>query len=144
MATIKDNTIFDKTSFLEGSNSTFIKELYSKYVNNPNQVPESWKVFFDGLNEDHKIIQSEIQGPSWAPKKKNISKAVDEIKSLKIENIEKKTFTNGIPLTEAANEKNKEFSFKAIPCSLKIPPLASKRSLRSIPGPLGFAPTSNA
>ena len=43
MTTIKDNTIFDKTSFLEGSNSAFIKELYLKYVDNPSAVPESWK-----------------------------------------------------------------------------------------------------
>ena len=68
MTTIKDNTIFDKTSFLEGSNSAFIKELYLKYVDNPSAVPESWKEFFDGLNEDHKIVQTEIKGPSWAPK----------------------------------------------------------------------------
>ena len=73
MTTIKDNTIFDKTSFLEGSNSAFIKELYLKYVDNPNSIPKSWKEFFDGLNEDQDVIQTEIRGTSWAPKK-NISK----------------------------------------------------------------------
>jgi len=109
MGTIKDNTIFDKTSFLEGSNSTFIKELYSKYVNNPNQVPESWKIFFDGLNEDHEIVQNEIQGPSWAPKKKDIPKKIDELKSLEIENIEENSFSS-----EINYEKEREFSIKAI------------------------------
>ena len=38
MALIKDNKIFDKTSFLEGSNSDFIEELYLKYINNPEQL----------------------------------------------------------------------------------------------------------
>tara|TARA_Y100000294_G_scaffold46062_1_gene42715 strand:- start:327 stop:605 length:279 start_codon:yes stop_codon:yes gene_type:complete len=69
MTSIKDNAIFDKTSFLEGSNSSFIEELYLKYIKNPEDIPQSWRKFFDGLNEDQKIIQTEIQGPSWAPKK---------------------------------------------------------------------------
>ena len=73
MTVIKDNTIFDKTSFLEGSNSAFNKELYLKYVDNPNSIPQSWKEFFDGLDEDQDVVQTEIRGPSWAPKK-NISK----------------------------------------------------------------------
>ena len=54
MTSIKDNTIFDKTSFLEGSNSSFIEELYLKYINNPENVPQSWREFFDGLDEDQK------------------------------------------------------------------------------------------
>ena len=58
MTSIKDNTIFDKTSFLEGSNSPFIEDLYLKYINNPKDVPQSWRNFFDGLNEDAKIIQT--------------------------------------------------------------------------------------
>ena len=70
MASIKDNTLFDKTSFLEGSNSTFIEETYSKYLKDPKDVPQSWKEFFDGLNDDRKIIQTEIDAPSWAPRKK--------------------------------------------------------------------------
>ena len=54
MASIKDNTIFDKTSFLEGSNSTFIEELYLKYITNPEDVPQSWREFFNGLGEEQK------------------------------------------------------------------------------------------
>ncbi len=70
MTSIKDNTIFDKTSFLEGSNSPFIEEMYLKYLKNPQNLPLGWKEFFDGLDDDHKVVESEIQGPSWAPKKK--------------------------------------------------------------------------
>ena len=80
MTSIKDNTIFNRTSFLEGSNSDFIEGLYLKYVNDPETIPQSWREFFDGLNEDHKIIQTVIQGPSWSPKKNNISKIIDKVK----------------------------------------------------------------
>ena len=46
MASNKDNTIFEQTSFLQGGNSPFIKELYLKYLENPNLIPESWKDFY--------------------------------------------------------------------------------------------------
>ena len=35
-------------------------------------------------------------------------------------------------------------SFSALPCAVKMAPLASSRSLRSMPGPRGLAPTSRA
>ena len=69
MASNRDNTIFEKTSFLQGGNSIFIKELYLKYLENPNTIPESWKSFFDGLDEDQEVIKKEILGPSWTPRK---------------------------------------------------------------------------
>ena len=75
MASIKDNTIFDKTSFLEGSNSIFIEELYLNYLNDPKTVPESWAKFFNGLNDDKKIVRDEILGPTWSPRKSNIFKS---------------------------------------------------------------------
>ena len=71
MASNKNNIIFQKTSFLQGGNSPFIKELYLKYLNDPKSVPESWIEFFDGLNEDQEIIKKEILGPSWSPRKNN-------------------------------------------------------------------------
>ena len=96
MTSIKDNTIFDKTSFLESSNSSFIEELYLKYINNPENVPQSWREFFDGLNEDQKTIQTEIQGPSWSPKKNNISKIINKDKISPEGNfIQKGLLTNG-------------------------------------------------
>ena len=69
MTTNKDNIIFEQTSFLQGGNSAFIKELYLKYLDNPESIPESWATFFNGLNEDQEIIKKEVLGPSWAPKK---------------------------------------------------------------------------
>ena len=74
MASNRDNIIFEKTSFLQGSNSPFIKELYLQYLNDPTTVPQSWREFFDGLGEDQEVIQKEMLGPSWAPKKNNTLK----------------------------------------------------------------------
>ncbi len=111
MASIKDNTIFDKTSFLQGSNSPFIEELYLEYLKNPKSVPESWQKFFDGLDDDHKIVQTEIQGPSWSPKKDYLSRKNKEIKDLKKDvQISK----NGDLVSQEISEKEKEQSVKAI------------------------------
>jgi len=115
MTSIKDNTIFDKTSFLEGSNSSFIEELYLKYINSPENVPQSWREFFDGLDEDQKIIQTEIQGPSWSPKKNNISQIIDKVKISAEDNFTKKELSsNGDLTTRDGYEKEKEQSVKAI------------------------------
>ena len=71
MASNRDNTLFEKTSFLQGINSPFIEELYLKYLNDPKNIPQSWKEFFDGLDEDQTVIKKEILGPSWGRKKNN-------------------------------------------------------------------------
>jgi len=114
MSSIKDNTIFDKTSFLEGSNSSFIEELYLKYINNPENVPQSWREFFDGLDEDQQIIQTEIQGPSWSPKKNNISKIINKAKiSAEDDFTKKKLLSNGDLATKDGYEKEKGQSIKA-------------------------------
>ena len=74
MSSIKDKSIFEKTSFLSGANSAFVKELYAKYIYDPSTISSDWRNFFDGLGDEKKVIETEIKGPSWAPKKNNISK----------------------------------------------------------------------
>ena len=54
------NITFEQTSFLQGSNSPFIEELYLKFLNDPNSIPESWAEFFKGLNEDKDLISVDI------------------------------------------------------------------------------------
>ncbi len=69
MSSSKDNKIFNKTSFLAGNNSEFIEEFYNDYLNNPNLISDDWKSFFQGLNDDRSIINKNLKGPSWSPKK---------------------------------------------------------------------------
>ena len=45
MSNIKQNNIFEKTSFLGGNSSEFIEELYADYLKNPQNIPEEWKDF---------------------------------------------------------------------------------------------------
>ena len=80
MPVTKDNSIYEKTSFLSKSNSAFIESMYLKYISNNPQLPQGWKEFFDGLGEEKKYILNEIQGPSWAPNKINIKKIIDQEK----------------------------------------------------------------
>ena len=82
MSSSKNNTTFQKTSFLVGSNSEFINEFYADYLSDPQSIPTSWKQFFDGLSDEQKLIYNDLQGPSWAPerKKKKIFLKDQEIK----------------------------------------------------------------
>ncbi len=109
MASNKDNLIFEKTSFLHGVNSPFIKELYLKYLSNPKSVPQSWFEFFDGLNEDQEIIKKEILGPSWAPRKKSNLENNHQQKYI----TEDKKFHDNEVIDSKKNKEKKE-SVKAI------------------------------
>ena len=111
MASDRDNIIFERTSFLQGSNSPFIKELYLKYLEDPKSVPQSWIDFFDGLGEDQNIIKKEILGPSWARKQNNNLKK-DTVSKDIIENI--KQPINDTSSIQENYEKEKEQSVKAI------------------------------
>ena len=111
MASNRDNKIFEKTSFLQGGNSPFIKELYSKYLNNPKSIPQSWIEFFDGLNEDQEIIKKEILGPSWSPEKNNNLKT-NLLEEDLVEDVQSPI--NGTSISEKNYEKEKEQSVKAI------------------------------
>ena len=70
----KSNFTYDKTSFLSKSNSTFIENMYIKYVEGDPNLPKSWKEFFDDLGEEKKDILKEVHGPSWSPQIRKIKK----------------------------------------------------------------------
>ncbi len=58
-----------QNSFLYSANADFIAELFQRYATDPGSVDNSWRSFFDGLNEDARAALSEIKGASWAPSK---------------------------------------------------------------------------
>ena len=76
MSSLKDNNIYKKTSFLAGNNSSFIEEFYLDYLSNPKSLPDGWKSFFDGLQDEQDLISKNLKGPSWSPKK--IRKIIEE------------------------------------------------------------------
>ena len=88
------NQQLKKTSFLNKSNSAFIEEMYLKYINKDENLPESWKTYFNNIQDDLELIEKEIKGPSWKPESKYPS--IDEIeKKLEINGSTKSNGTNG-------------------------------------------------
>ena len=115
MSVTKDNSIYEKTSFLSKSNNAFIESLYLKYINSDSELPQGWKEFFDGLGDEKKNILNEIQGPSWAPEKINISKIIDQVKiSIKEDQFDKKDSSNKFLSSHKDYKKEQEQSVKAI------------------------------
>ena len=101
MSSSQDNNIFKKTSFLAGSNLTFIEKFYSEYLRDPEKLPEGWKEFFDGLKENEETISKTLDGPSWAPQNKNKKNNLDLESLLEKEHSEENNITD-LPLTEEA------------------------------------------
>ncbi|HEY1430727.1 MAG TPA: 2-oxoglutarate dehydrogenase E1 component [Stellaceae bacterium] len=55
----------DGTTFLTGANAGFIAELYTRFLENPDSVDESWRRFFSELDDDGSTVLAELSGPSW-------------------------------------------------------------------------------
>ena len=74
------NLEFEKTGFLNKSNSAFIEQMYLQYINQDPNLPSSWRNYFEEIGEEIDTIVNEINGPSWSPKKNKISiKNVQEL-----------------------------------------------------------------
>ena len=54
-------------SILNGTNATYIAEVYSCYLENSNSVDPSWAGVFAGLDDENRAVLDELQGASWAP-----------------------------------------------------------------------------
>tara|TARA_Y100000817_G_scaffold310665_1_gene301657 strand:- start:524 stop:3412 length:2889 start_codon:yes stop_codon:yes gene_type:complete len=103
MSSSKDNSTYKKTSFLAGNNSSFIEEFYLDYLENPARLPEDWRLFFEGLNDNEELISKNLKGPSWSPVKKRNIKIEKHSKNIK-ENLN----------FDQSTEQEKEQSVKAI------------------------------
>ena len=110
------NLEYKKTSFLSKSNSSFIEEMYIKYIEKDPSLQARWENYFNTLNEDLNLITKENEGPNWKKNKKKITFDKKKITSKKnienTENIEKykekwldavkKYYTEILPAQEAA------------------------------------------
>ena len=111
------NLDFEKTSFLNKSNSAFIERMYLKFVNKEADLPDSWKDYFEDIGDELNIIAKEINGPSWGPKKDKID--IDELQN-KIDQKEinfNKVNVNTDSIS-ASSSKSNEDSIKAVSPSL--------------------------
>ena len=77
------NLEYEKTSFLNKSNSAFIEEMYIRFIEKDPNLPESWKKYFETLDDDIQSVIKEIEGPTWQPNKKRINIKTSSKKMLK-------------------------------------------------------------
>jgi 2-oxoglutarate dehydrogenase E1 component len=56
------------SSFLTGTNSAFIAELYAQYLEDAASVDPGWRRFFADMADDSAGILTELKGPSWSRK----------------------------------------------------------------------------
>ena len=62
------NQSLKNTSFLSKNNSSFIYQMYMRFIDKDPSLPDSWRKYFFDQNEDLQSIIKEIEGPSWGKK----------------------------------------------------------------------------
>ena len=59
------NAAFALSSFLQGTNATYIDELYARYEQDPASVDAEWQEFFKSLKDAPADVRKNAEGPSW-------------------------------------------------------------------------------
>ena len=59
------NAAFALSSFLQGTNATYIDDLYARYEQDPASVDADWQEFFKSLKDTPADVQKNAEGPSW-------------------------------------------------------------------------------
>ena len=107
------NLEYEKTSFLNKSNSAFIEQMYLKFINKDTDLPDSWKDYFEGIGDELNIIVEEINGPSWGPKKNKLN--IDELqKKIDQDDQSLNTVSSNINGADTNSSKSNENSIKAV------------------------------
>ena len=60
------NAAFALSSFLQGTNATYIDEIYARFENDPSSVDSEWQEFFKSLKDTPSDVRKNAEGPSWA------------------------------------------------------------------------------
>ena len=74
----------DKFSFLNAAHSSFIEELYTKYLKYPDSIEPSWKSFFQGYdlaNTDFSFEEESIQIPEQVHKEFQVIELINAYRS---------------------------------------------------------------
>ena len=69
------NEAFARTSFLQGTNATYIEHMQEQYERNPGSVTDEWRHFFASMHEETRRPEPQEgqSGPSWARPLDNVS-----------------------------------------------------------------------
>jgi 2-oxoglutarate dehydrogenase E1 component len=60
------NAAFALSSFLQGTNATYIDEIYARYEQDPASLDPEWQEFFKSLKDTPADVRKNADGPSWA------------------------------------------------------------------------------
>ncbi|SVD17032.1 uncharacterized protein METZ01_LOCUS369886, partial [marine metagenome] len=111
MSSLK-NLEIAKTSFLNKSNSSFIEEMYLKFIEKDPSLPLSWEIYFKSLGEELSSVVKELEGPTWKPNKKKIKINIKQHE--KESNIDLNNLKSSNDINNQILEKSKIDSIKAI------------------------------
>jgi 2-oxoglutarate dehydrogenase E1 component len=59
------NAAFALSSFLQGTNATYIDDIYARYEKDPASVDVEWQEFFKSLKDAPADVIQNAEGPSW-------------------------------------------------------------------------------
>src|SRR6201997_5458143 len=59
------NAAFALSSFLQGTNATYIDDIYARYEKDPASVDAEWQRFFKSLKDSPNDVRKNAEGPSW-------------------------------------------------------------------------------
>jgi 2-oxoglutarate dehydrogenase E1 component len=59
------NAAFALSSFLQGTNASYIDEIYARYEEDPASVDSEWQAFFRSLKDQPADVIKNVEGPSW-------------------------------------------------------------------------------
>ena len=59
------NAVFEATSFLNGTNTAYVEQLYARYLSDPNSVEQGWQTYFAQLGEKDLTPTQLGRGPAW-------------------------------------------------------------------------------
>src|SRR5438477_8933780 len=59
------NAAFALSSFLQGTNATYIDDIYARFEKDPASVDPEWQEFFKSLKDQPADIAKNAEGPSW-------------------------------------------------------------------------------
>src|SRR6266702_3984014 len=60
------NAAFALSSFLQGTNATYIDDIYARYEKEPASVDPEWQEFFKSLKDSPADVRKNAEGPSWS------------------------------------------------------------------------------
>src|SRR6201995_4830226 len=60
------NAAFALSSFLQGTNASYIDDIYARYEKDPASVDGEWQEFFKSLKDAPDDVRKNAEGPSWA------------------------------------------------------------------------------